>query len=102
MARGVERLLRIGEDERPAERIQRENAAALREMDELGNTRDAAWKLAGAIRRIVKGAGYCAAPSPRQTSPPSPRNETSVGLRVPMPPGRVVLLPLRHIIQLTY
>jgi hypothetical protein len=48
MARGVERLLKIGEnDERPAERIQRENAEALREMDELGNTRDAAWKVAG-------------------------------------------------------
>lgn len=47
LARGVERLLMIGEsDERPAERIQRENAAALHAMKERGNTRGAAMKVA--------------------------------------------------------
>jgi hypothetical protein len=47
LARGVERLLMLGEsDERPAERIQRENAEALREMNELGNNRDSAKKVA--------------------------------------------------------
>src|SRR5882757_8951749 len=47
VARGVERLLLVIEgDERPAERQRRENASALREMAALGNTRDAARKVA--------------------------------------------------------
>ena|SRR6266404_4460123 len=46
-ARGVERLMAIIEgDERPAERIRRENASALFEMAALGNTRDSAWQVA--------------------------------------------------------
>jgi hypothetical protein len=46
-ARGVERLMVIIEgDERPAERYRRENAAALIEMEALGNTRDAAMRVA--------------------------------------------------------
>ena len=48
VARGVERLTAIIEgDERPAERIRRENASALQEMAAFrGNTRDAAMKIA--------------------------------------------------------
>jgi hypothetical protein len=47
VARGVERLLTIIESEqRPAERIRRENTAALIEMAALGNTRDAAMQIA--------------------------------------------------------
>lgn len=43
VARGVQRVLAIIEpDERPAERIARENAAMLAEMAALGNTRSAA------------------------------------------------------------
>jgi hypothetical protein len=46
-ARGVERLLVIKEgDELPAERRRRENTSALLEMEALGNTRDAAMKVA--------------------------------------------------------
>lgn len=49
VARGVERFAAIleGDDERPAERIRRENAAALAAMAALGNTRNAAWQVAG-------------------------------------------------------
>jgi hypothetical protein len=48
VARGVERLtlLLFDTDERPAERIRRENASALLEMAARGNTRDAAMKVA--------------------------------------------------------
>jgi hypothetical protein len=47
VARGVERLTAIIEgDERPAERIRRENASALLEMAAFGNGRDAARKVA--------------------------------------------------------
>jgi hypothetical protein len=46
VARGVERLLIIIESERPAERIRRENVSALREMAELGNSRDSAMIIA--------------------------------------------------------
>jgi hypothetical protein len=47
VARGVERLLPFFEsDELPTERIRRENASALREMAALGDTRDAAMKVA--------------------------------------------------------
>jgi hypothetical protein len=48
-ARGVERMkvLIFDSDERPAERVRRENAEALHEMAALGNTRDAAWRVAG-------------------------------------------------------
>jgi hypothetical protein len=47
VARGLERLLLIIEgDERPAERLRRENASALLEMAALGNTRDAAMQVA--------------------------------------------------------
>lgn len=47
VARGVQRLKLIIEgDERPAERIRRENASALSEMAALGNTRGAAMKVA--------------------------------------------------------
>ncbi len=47
VARGVERLLMIIEgDERPAERMRRENASALLEMEALGNTRNAAMQVA--------------------------------------------------------
>jgi hypothetical protein len=47
VARGVERLLPLFEsDEFPTERIRRENASALREMAALGDTRDAAMKVA--------------------------------------------------------
>ena len=47
VARGVERLLlAIESDERPAERYRRENAALQIEMEALGNTRDAAMKVA--------------------------------------------------------
>jgi hypothetical protein len=46
-ARGVERLMLLFEtDERPAERIRRENALALGEMAALGNTRGAAAQVA--------------------------------------------------------
>ncbi len=46
-ARGVERLMMIVErDELPAERMRRENAAAMREMEALGNTRDSAMQIA--------------------------------------------------------
>ena len=50
VARGVERLMAISYiagDERPAERIRRENASALLEMAALGNGRDAAMRVAG-------------------------------------------------------
>ena len=41
VARCVERLTKIGaSDERPAERVERENAWALREMDKRGNSRE--------------------------------------------------------------
>jgi hypothetical protein len=48
-ARAAERLeaLLEGDDERPSERIRRENAAALAAMAALGNSRDAAWQVAG-------------------------------------------------------
>jgi hypothetical protein len=47
VARGVERIRPILEgDERPAERVRRENAAALAQMAALGNTRDAAMQVA--------------------------------------------------------
>jgi hypothetical protein len=47
VARGVERLLiAIEGDERPAERIRRENDAAMREMAARGNTRDSARQVA--------------------------------------------------------
>ena len=46
-ARGVDRILSlIGSDERPAERIARENAEALRLMAELGDGPGAAMKVA--------------------------------------------------------
>ena len=47
VARGVQRLLPFLESaELPTERVRRENAAALREMAALGDTRDAAMKVA--------------------------------------------------------
>ena len=47
VARGVERLLPFFEsDELPSERARRENVLALREMAALGDTRDAAMKVA--------------------------------------------------------
>jgi hypothetical protein len=47
-ARAAERLEALLEgDERPSERIRRENAAALAAMAALGNSRDAAWRVAG-------------------------------------------------------
>jgi hypothetical protein len=47
VARGIERLRPIFEgDERPAERIRRENASALIEMASLGNSRNAAMQVA--------------------------------------------------------
>ena len=52
VARCVERLTKIGaSDERPAERVERENAWALREMDKRGNSRDSAWKVAGLLTK---------------------------------------------------
>jgi hypothetical protein len=46
-ARGVERLLLVIEgDERPRERMRRENASALLEMAALGDSRDAAMQVA--------------------------------------------------------
>jgi hypothetical protein len=48
VARGVQRirLLTFDTDERPAERIRRENASALLEMAAIGNSREAARKVA--------------------------------------------------------
>jgi hypothetical protein len=47
VARGLERLSPfIESEELPSERARRENAAALREMAALGDTRDAAMKVA--------------------------------------------------------
>lgn len=47
LSRGLEKLEAVIEsDERPAERIRRENAKALLEMAALGNTRDAAMLVA--------------------------------------------------------
>jgi hypothetical protein len=47
VARGVQKLLAIlDNDARPAERNRRENASALREMAALGDSRDAAMKVA--------------------------------------------------------
>jgi hypothetical protein len=46
VARGVERLTRLFESERPAERIRRENAAALAEMAARGNSRGSASQVA--------------------------------------------------------
>lgn len=46
VARGVERLSTIIESERPAERIRRENASALAEMEARGNTPNSAMQVA--------------------------------------------------------
>jgi hypothetical protein len=62
LARGVERLLKIAEnDERPAARIKRENAFAMREMEKRGgNGPGSAWTVAGLISKDPHTRGMLA------------------------------------------